>query len=90
MKYEWEAKIKKHIGAMQDLLPDNFQIVAVAIEAVDEAEGALVEANCVDAKFADVAEADIRQDILGDARDQYKRVLDAVFADTPTAQEQKT
>ena len=79
MEYDWEPKVKRLIGQMQDLLPDHLQIVGVAIENVDEGEGALIEANCIHAELMDVTEADVRQDILGDAMRQYDRTVEAVF-----------
>ena len=79
MIYEWESGVKRHIGEMQKLLPDHLQIVAVAVENIDTGEGALVEANALNVKFADVTEADIRQDILSDAKRQYEAVYIAVF-----------
>tara|TARA_R110000851_G_scaffold6424_2_gene26109 strand:+ start:1081 stop:1347 length:267 start_codon:yes stop_codon:yes gene_type:complete len=83
MTYDWEKIVKAKIGEMQDLLPDEYQIVAVAVEAVGDGEGALVEANALSLENMDVTEADIRQDILSDAKRQYDAVYESVF--TPTA-----
>ena len=79
MAYEWEGLVKAYMSELQDVLPDNFQIVGVAVENVEFGEGALVERNSLAAEFADVTEADVRQDILGDAKQQYDRVYRAVF-----------
>ena len=87
MKYEWEKEVKRHLSVMQSALPDHLQIVGVAVENVEMGEGALVEANYLAPKFCDVSEADIRQDILSDAKHQYETVYKAVF-ETPQEKKQ--
>jgi hypothetical protein len=79
MERDWEKVVKAKFREMQDLLPENLQIVGVAVENVDAGEGAPVERNSLAPEFADVTEADIRQDIMNDATSQYKRVYDVVF-----------
>jgi hypothetical protein len=79
MVYDWEKQVISRMYKFMDILPDHLQIVGVAIENVDTGEGALIESNSLSAEFSDVTEADVRKDILGDAKQQYERAYRAIF-----------
>ena len=67
------------MAKFQDILDDKYQIVGLAIENVETGEGALIEADIFSNQIYDVTEADVRQDILGDAQQQYERTYKNVF-----------
>ncbi|URC15558.1 hypothetical protein DB2_56 [Octadecabacter Antarctic DB virus 2] len=79
MKYGWEKNVEEKMAEFQDILDDKYQIVGVAIENIETGEGALIEADIASEQLHDVTEADVRQDILGDATQQYQRAYKKVF-----------
>jgi len=78
MKYDWENEIQKRVEAMQCLLPDHLELIAVAVHNTEQGEGALVDLLEGYDSY-DVTDADIRKDILADADRQYEAVKAAAF-----------
>lgn len=80
MTYDWEEQIVPLIAGMQDMLPIGFEIVGVAVQSIEDGEGALIAAPGWESVPVDVTDADVRQDIVGDAVRMYDEIHGRVFS----------
>lgn len=82
MEYEWEDQITDDLmDEINDMLPDGIALAGLAVFEVESVEGALIHRDVA----SDMADADLRQDILGDAKRQYVASGNVVFRDCDRA-----
>ena len=88
MIYEWEASVKKQaMRRMMAQMPDGYRLVGIAVEHLDNVEAALILSD--DQPEAGMEAADVMQDILGDAQNNYQGAYENTFGSGWTETEGK-